>query len=245
MPAQTDKLHRPLTLALVFAAAVSAGCGEAENPEATQAQATAAAATANMTDAPDSEPKAEPGAAQAAGSPAARESGQAQAVAATGDYRDVSWEELIPKEDLDALLNPPDYIYDIPEGAAGDSFPTEASPSSDPAERRYQQALKSDRIKPEFDRQQVRIPGFVVPLEFDDEQTVTSFLLVPYFGACMHLPPPPPNQVIYADFPQGFQIDALYDPVNIEGQLRTLPRSTELGAAAYTMQVTRVSPYVD
>ncbi|WP_406827733.1 DUF3299 domain-containing protein [Microbulbifer sp. ARAS458-1] len=163
------------------------------------------------------------------------------------DYREVKWEELIPQEDLDALLNPPDYYAMIPEGSDEDVFPTEEPLTIDgPASAemaRYQQALQSAKIKPEFDQQQVRIPGFVVPLEFDDDQTITRFLLVPYFGACMHLPPPPPNQVIYANFPDGFQVEFLYDPVYIEGELRTLPEDTERGNAAYSMNVARVSAY--
>ncbi len=159
-------------------------------------------------------------------------------------YRDVAWEDLIPGEDLDALLNPPEYLDTIAEGSAGDRIPGELeSPERTGAESRYQQALTSTRIKPEYDRQSVRIPGFVVPLAFDEEQTITRFLLVPYFGACIHLPPPPPNQVIYADFPQGFQVEFLYDPFHVEGQLRTLPKDTEQGTAAYTMEVKRIYPY--
>lgn len=91
----------------------------------------------------------------------------------------------------------------------------------------------------------MRIPGFVVPLEFDDDPTITSFLLAPYFGACMYLPPPPPNQVVYANFPEGFQVEFLYDPVYIEGELCTFPEDTERGNAAYTMNVKRVFAYED
>ncbi|MGL4829805.1 MAG: DUF3299 domain-containing protein, partial [Vibrio sp.] len=51
-------------------------------------------------------------------------------------------------------------------------------------------------VRTELNGSRVKIPGFVIPLEGDD-QKVTEFLLVPYFGACIHVPPPPPNQIIY------------------------------------------------
>ncbi len=226
---RNNRTGRSLSFTLILAASLGVGCSD-ENREAeraSDAQTTVA-----------SDPNAD---ISAPGEPAA------SAEQATVDYREVKWEELIPQEDLDALLNPPDYYAMIPEGSDEDVFPTEEPLTIDgPASAemaRYQQALQSAKIKPEFDQQQVRIPGFVVPLEFDDDQTITRFLLVPYFGACMHLPPPPPNQVIYANFPDGFQVEFLYDPVYIEGELRTLPEDTERGNAAYSMNVARVSAY--
>ncbi|PCO07124.1 DUF3299 domain-containing protein [Microbulbifer flavimaris] len=204
---------------MLLAAAVSSGCSEAEKAgEATAEQAV---------------------------NPSATEPAEQQSDAATVEYREVQWEELIPKDDLDALLNPPDYLANIVEGSEQDIMPAGPASGSEVGSTmdRYQQAMISTKIKPEFDRQQVRIPGFVVPLEFDDNQTITSFLLVPFFGACIHLPPPPPNQVVYAEFPEGFQVNALYDPFYIEGELRTLLEETAQGTAAYSMKVKRVYPY--
>ena len=43
----------------------------------------------------------------------------------------------------------------------------------------------------------VRLPGFAIPLEAKADK-VTEFLLVPYFGACIHSPPPPANQIVHA-----------------------------------------------
>ena len=161
-------------------------------------------------------------------------------------YRDVAWEELIPKQDLDALLNPPDHLSAIDEGSPADQAMNQrVNPGSAVPASPYERALTSTRIKPEFDRQHVRIPGFVVPLDFDHQQMIKSFLLVPYFGACIHLPPPPPNQVIYGEFADGFQLQSLYDPFYIEGQMRTLPQTTEHGTAAYTLNVKNVYPYED
>ncbi|MCT2530800.1 DUF3299 domain-containing protein [SAR92 clade bacterium H921] len=75
---------------------------------------------------------------------------------------------------------------------------------------RYQHALASTNIKPEMDGRTLSISGFIVPLEFDDQQVITEFFLVPYFGACLPMPPPAPNQKIQVKYAKGVEIDALY-----------------------------------
>ena len=61
-----------------------------------------------------------------------------------------------------------------------------------------------EQVRFEMNNKKIRIPGFIVPVDFGDTQVVTRFLLVPYFGACIHEPAPPPNQTIYAEFEPGF-----------------------------------------
>lgn len=63
-----------------------------------------------------------------------------------------------------------------------------------------------------FDGKRVKIPGFVVPLEGTPELT-TEFLLVPYFGACIHVPPPASNQIVYVTFEEGIPLDNIYDAI--------------------------------
>ena len=70
----------------------------------------------------------------------------------------------------------------------------------------------------------VRLPGYVLPLEFND-QKVVEFLLVPTVGACIHTPPPPPNQIVLVRYPAGITITGLYEPVWIIGKL--VAESTE------------------
>lgn len=62
----------------------------------------------------------------------------------------------------------------------------------------------------------VRIPGYLLPLDMSNDK-VTEFLLVPTVGACIHVPPPPANQMVYVQFPKGFEADGLYPPVWVEG----------------------------
>ena len=166
-------------------------------------------------------------------------------------YRTIEWTDLMPKDDLDALLNPPEYLSDIPDGSAEDQIASQMQLAIEQAsDSRYQQALVSTRVVPTFDGQAVRLPGFIVPLEFggdqqfgDGQQQVTKFFLVPYFGACIHVPPPPPNQIVYAEYDKGFKLDSLYEPFWLSGTLKTTLIENDMATAAYTIKVDRLEPY--
>ena len=156
------------------------------------------------------------------------------------------WVDLMPKDDLDALLNLPSYIDDIVENSAEDQLNNTIKNEIDKNEEdRYQQALASTRVIPEVDGAAIRIPAFIVPLEFDDEQRVTQFFMVPFFGACIHLPPPPPNQTIYVSYPQGFTLESLVDAYWVSGILKTSLVENELAIAAYSMEVHAFELYTD
>ena len=93
-----------------------------------------------------------------------------------------------------------------------------------------------------LDGQTVRLPGFVVPLE-GDAKKITAFLLVPYFGACIHVPPPPTNQVVYVSFPQGAPVDDLWDAIWVKGKIRTVSTSQEMANTGYSMEAVEVTVY--
>jgi uncharacterized protein len=99
-------------------------------------------------------------------------------------------------------------------------------------------------VRSELNGRQVKIPGFVIPLE-GDENTVTEFLLVPYFGACIHVPPPPPNQVIYVKFPKGAPVQELWDIVYVVGELKTESTNHELAQTGYLINGHKIEPYDD
>lgn len=161
-------------------------------------------------------------------------------------FKTVEWEDLIPVADLDALQNPPSYLYDFEDGSAEDEINSQlANAVTNAVNDRYQQALVSTQIIPQMDGRNVRIPGFVVPLEFDDEQTITEFFLVPYFGACIHSPPPPPNQIIYVYAPKGIQLETLYDPFWISGKLSTKLVENYMATAAYSLQMQSYEDYTE
>lgn len=168
------------------------------------------------------------------------------ALAQSEEYKTIDWLALLPQQDLDALLNPPEYINNIEEGSEQDQIANQIGSAIAAAQDdEYQQALVSTSIKPEMHNQAVRIPGFIVPLEFDDDQTITEFFLVPFFGACIHVPPPPPNQIIYAKYPKGLKLTALYDPFWITGTLKATLTENDMATSAYAIEMTGYEAYTE
>ncbi len=160
-------------------------------------------------------------------------------------YRQIEWTDLIPEDDLEALLNPPDYLDNIVDGSVEDRLGDVLEAATEQAgDSRYQQALASTKIVPDWEGKPVRIPGFIVPFEFGDErQKVTRFFLVPYYGACLHLPPPPPNQIIHAEYLEGFMVTSFFEPFWLTGVLRTQLVENEVATSAYAIEVDRIERY--
>ncbi|WP_413285868.1 DUF3299 domain-containing protein [Vibrio sp. MA40-2] len=99
-------------------------------------------------------------------------------------------------------------------------------------------------VRQELNGSMVKIPGFVIPLEGDDKM-VTEFLLVPFLGACIHVPPPPPNQLIYVRFKEGAPIQELWDVVYIVGTLKTETVNHELAEVGYVIDGMALEAYDD
>lgn len=94
-----------------------------------------------------------------------------------------------------------------------------------------------------LDGRVVQLPGFIVPLE-DDAALISEFLLVPYFGACVHVPPPPPNQMVHVVMADGQRARmAWWLPVWIEGTLRVASHDSPYGVAGFQLVGHRVTPY--
>ncbi len=103
---------------------------------------------------------------------------------------------------------------------------------------------KLGSVRHELNGSMVKIPGFVIPLE-GDRDTVTEFMLVPFLGACIHVPPPPPNQLIYVYFKEGAPVQELWDVVYVVGQLKTEPVTHELAETGYSLKGIAIEPYDD
>ena len=152
------------------------------------------------------------------------------------NYEEIDWVALMPEDDLSALLNRPEFLNDIADGSAADSVDDFASKQlEDEQAQRYQQALVSTRVIEAFDGKAIRLPGFIVPLEQNDEQKATAFFVVPYFGACLHMPPPPPNQILYVEYKEGIAVENLYDPYWFEGTVKIDNHESALGTSAYSL----------
>ncbi|MGL1832324.1 DUF3299 domain-containing protein [Rhodocyclaceae bacterium SMB388] len=156
---------------------------------------------------------------------------------ATSDgFQEISWDDLIPPdwlpEDLFAGL------FDDANMDALDDYDPRAVEIMEKIREMWDSAPVVDR----FDGRRIRIPGFVVPLE-SDGQNIHEFLLVPYFGACIHVPPPPANQLIHV-MPDS-EIPAAWNmvPVWVSGVLTVARFNSELGSAGYQMRGIRVEEY--
>ncbi|XZG71242.1 DUF3299 domain-containing protein [Chitinibacteraceae bacterium HSL-7] len=109
-------------------------------------------------------------------------------------------------------------------------------------QRRTQEIVKT------LDRKTVRLKGYLLPTQ-QNKGKVTEFLLVPVVGACIHVPPPPANQMVVVRYPDGYRSDEMFAPVEVTGVLRTQSRKANLaladGAAdvdvAYTLDATAVA----
>lgn len=113
-------------------------------------------------------------------------------------------------------------------------------------------AARNSELAHDLDGQLVRLPGYVLPLEFEGT-SVKEFLLVPYVGACIHVPPPPINQTVVVHLNQSYAAKELYEPVWVTGRM-TVKRSKRALTlvdgdadveAGYTIQGTRVEPYTE
>ena len=108
---------------------------------------------------------------------------------------------------------------DIPEGAALDFIPQ----------------IGTFNVVEELDGARVRIPGYVLPFEYTESGQISEFLLVPYFGACVHTPPPP-NQIVYVTSEKPMALGDQWNAIWATGILRAKSNMNELGDAAYTLE---------
>jgi hypothetical protein len=89
----------------------------------------------------------------------------------------------------------------------------------------------------------VRLPGYVVPLE-EVKGELKEFLLVPYFGACIHSPPPPANQIVHVVSSTPLKGWRTMDAVWVNGTLNAARGDTAMGASGYRIADPVVERYV-
>ena len=101
---------------------------------------------------------------------------------------------------------------------------------------------ESGFINMNLNNKNIKIAGYITPIAFDGEN-VTEFLFVPYRGACIHVPPPPANQIIYVKSATGLKADKIWAPQWITGILSVNSVSTIVADVGYSIQHASVSPY--
>ena len=138
------------------------------------------------------------------------------------EVKEVRWSELKPSDWQAPPVQDPSYYEMNPEA-------------------QVQTNLDAPLVE-SWDGETIKIPGYVVQLEGDDRR-VTEFLLVPYYGACIHVPPPPPNQIIHVTFPEGVPYPVTYDAVWVTGKVKVEHRASDLALVGYQMVAEEVISY--
>ena len=117
--------------------------------------------------------------------------------AAQAALEETDWLDLMPESDRQALF---DITHDTPEADSG--FYTPSAGGLRTTDKNMPDVMYSTQTVPELDGRQMLLGGYPVPLETNEQGRFVEFFLVPYPGACIHVPPPPPNQIILVRYPQ-------------------------------------------
>lgn len=159
--------------------------------------------------------------------------GKAASVAksAAGQPRTIGWEELVPKD-----WDPMKELKGIDLSKLDDS-----DPRASELLMKLQEVSNNAPTNPALNGVDIRIPGFIVPLE-EVKGEVTEFLLVPYFGACIHTPPPPANQILHVRPKQGAKFRAM-DTVWVTGRMQTVRNDSMMGVSGYEVTADSVTKY--
>lgn len=153
-------------------------------------------------------------------------------VSPTVAYKEKTWDDLMPKNwDPMASL----------KGLKLDKL-KDSDPRAIEALEKIREAWQSAPVEPALDGERIRIPGFVIPLDKAGNK-VREFLLVPYFGACIHTPPPPPNQIVHVRASKPIAGMRTMDTMWVSGVMQIGNVNTEMGQAGYQLKAEWVVPY--
>lgn len=142
------------------------------------------------------------------------------------EYKELGWNDLMP---ADWEPEPQSNSYGKPDNIFSEKL---------------NELFETDvPVVEELNEKNVKIPGFIIPIEFDDA-SVTEFLLVPYMGACIHAPSPPLNQMVYVILNEPMSSGNLWDPVWVSGKMLTQKKLTDVAVAGYTIETAFTSKYV-
>jgi len=158
--------------------------------------------------------------------------------AAQAALEETDWLDLMPEADRKALLEMPEITHDSPEADSGFYTPDGGGLRS--ADKMMPDFMYSAQTVPALDGREILLGGYPVPLETDQRGQFVEFFLVPYPGACIHVPPPPPNQIVLVRYPQGINLEDIYAPLWVEGVLRVEVSSNALADFAYAIDAEKV-----
>ena len=150
--------------------------------------------------------------------------------ASQAELAEITWEDLIPDDFV-----PPENPFLAMTQEEIDKL-MDGSDESNAKIEELQEAFNYAPVVDDLDGKRVKIAAYVTPLEFDVDAGSKEFLLVPYLGACIHVPPPPANQIVHAQTDNPLKV-TMYDPIWAIGTIRAETIETELaevGSVSYT-----------
>jgi len=158
---------------------------------------------------------------------------------ASENLTEISWGDLIPADFVQ-----PENPYQTMSQEEIDKL-MDGSEESNAEIARIEKEFNHAPVVPELSGKRVKIPAYVTPLEFDGQSELSEFLLVPYVGACMHTPPPPANQVVHAQSPDGITSPGMYEAVWAVGTIKAETVKSNLAEAGYLMEIEKIFPYTE
>jgi len=156
----------------------------------------------------------------------------AQPILAAEPWPEIKWEALVPKG-----WDPSSEFRGLDLSKLDD-----ADPRAMEALDKLKKLWDAAPTEPTLDGRKLRIAGFALPLERDAKGATTEYLIVPYYGACIHSPPPPANQIIHARSAKGLPGVRMMVPIWSYGTLSVKRSDTTWGVAGYRLQVDKVVP---
>lgn len=159
----------------------------------------------------------------------------APALAAQPSFRTIGWDDLLPG-DWDPWAEFQDSGVDLRRLPDDD-------PRAAAALQRLRKVWDDAPLVAALNGAAVRLPGYVVPLE-ETVKGMRELLLVPHFGACIHTPPPPSNQIVHVRLGQPSKSLSTMDTVWISGRLQVARATTVHGVSGYALAGERVERYV-
>lgn len=149
---------------------------------------------------------------------------------------DTDWLDLMPESDRQALLDMPDISHDTPEAESGFYVPGGLRST----DKNLPAVMYSAQTVAALDGTKILLGGYPVPLETNQQGRFVEFFLVPYPGACIHVPPPPPNQIVLVRYADGIDLPDIYAPLWVEGRLSIEINNNDLADSAYTIAADKV-----
>lgn len=139
-------------------------------------------------------------------------------------FREITWQDLIPKG--------------VPYGQI--IGPGQMDEANDTWNPEYDANAK--KVNRTLDGKRVKLPGYIIPFDVS-AKGVTSFMLVPYVGACIHTPPPPPNQLVFVTTDDPWPSESMWDAVWVSGQLSAKALSTTIADVGYHITANKIEVY--